>query len=194
MLLLDENILKREDINSNDLIYLYKKVNKESILDAKPNLSKLIEKGFISSNNGSIYLKQKALDLINILDIEISLSSDNKKKIKKSDRLIKEQVDSFIDDYRNLWKGLRVGSMGSKKACYDKMYRWIKENPEYTTNEIMEAAHTYLTSVKDLRFLQRADYFIFKQNNKKEESSRLSAFIDDITTDSGEEDWITTLN
>ena len=67
------------------------------------------------------------------------------------------------------------------------------ENPEYTFEEILKAAQLYLdTDGRDTRFLQRADYFIFKQDVHKGESSRLSAFIDEIGEDPTL-DWTSTI-
>jgi len=83
--------------------------------------------------------------------------------------------------------------MGSQKSCEMKLTRWMKENSEYSFDDILKAVDIYLESLNgDYRFLQRADYFVFKQENNREESSRLSAYIDEIgITQSG--DWTTTL-
>jgi len=71
--------------------------------------------------------------------------------------------------------------MGSLSTCKEKMKRWMRENPTYSPKQILNAADIYINSLNDNTYLQQADYFIYKKDGK-EESSRLSAFIDEIDT------------
>ena len=58
------------------------------------------------------------------------------------------------------------------------------ENPEYNFDEILKAAQLYIdTEGRNITYLQRADYFIYKQDVHKGEASRLSAFIDELEED-----------
>lgn len=105
------------------------------------------------------------------------------KDLKWVDTLVKEckeEVDfeEFVKQYRNLWKGLKVGSQGNPKSVEDKLKRWMKENPDYTQDDILRAARTYINSLEDFKYLQKADYFIYKKD-KFGEQSRLSDFIDE---------------
>lgn len=86
--------------------------------------------------------------------------------------------------------------MGGKQACIQKLSRWMKENPEVTPEQILEAADLYLsTEGRNPQYLQRADYFIYKQDSSKEEGSRLSAYVDDLLIGPTEdEDWTSKLN
>lgn len=68
----------------------------------------------------------------------------------------------------------------------------MKENPQYSKEDIMKAAKIYLDSLENYRFLQRADFFIFKKEDNKEELSRLSAFIEEID-ERPVTDWTTKL-
>lgn len=95
----------------------------------------------------------------------------------------------FVEQFRNLWKGLKPGAMGSLNSCKEKLQRWMQENPEYSEQDILNAAKAYLDSLDSYTYLQRADYFIFKRDAKGE-SSRLSAFIDEPRID---ENWTTNL-
>ena len=79
--------------------------------------------------------------------------------------------------------------MGSEASCKMKMYRWMKENPSYTPEQILKAADIYIKSLNNYQYLQRADYFIYKKDGK-EESSGLAAYIDEIEVD---DDWTTNL-
>ena len=99
--------------------------------------------------------------------------------------------DEFIEEYRNLWKGLKVGSMGSPMACKEKMLRWMGENPNYTKEDILKAAKIYINSLNNYQYLQAAHYFIYKKDGK-EEDSRLSAFIEEKEVDNT--DWTTKLS
>ena len=70
----------------------------------------------------------------------------------------------------------------------------MKENPKYTFEDILKAVDIYIDQHGfNATYLQNAEYFIFKQNSNKEESSRLSAYIDEIN-DIEEKDWTSKLN
>ena len=70
----------------------------------------------------------------------------------------------------------------------------MSENQEYSFEQILKAADLYLsTEGRDTRFLQRADYFIYKNDIQRNEMSRLSAYIDDVTL-GVTEDWTSNLN
>lgn len=138
--------------------------------------------------------KSKVLIENSFTDKKVSVKKDSIKK-KLSQRFINDAVEEGIEEYRNSWKGLKPGSMGSPKNCKDKLKRWMLENPEYTFDDILKAVSIYINQFNgDYRFLQQADYFIFKKDGK-EESSRLSAFIDEIDlVGNNSNDWTNTLN
>ena len=100
-------------------------------------------------------------------------------------------INNQIEEFRNKWKGLKPGSMGSLSACKDKMKRWMFENPNYSKDQILKAAEIYIHSLNNYNYLQQADYFIYKKDAHGE-SSRLSAFIDEIDN-VHTEDWTSTL-
>lgn len=155
----------------------------------------LEDKKYIKLNdNLEAELRQSGIDLIDFLSIDSFKDFNSTKIIKKSKRTISAEVVGRINEYRDKWKGLKPGSMGSKQSCIDKLSRWMENNPEYSFEDILFAANLYLnTEGTNLRFLQKADFFIYKQENNKEESSRLSAFIDEIDIEV-ESDWTSNLN
>lgn len=174
---------KKIDIPFNDI-----DINKLQ----KENYIKLIQE----KDEEIIILRHKSVELIENLFVEAEISFDNdKKKVLKSNRTINNELESRTEEYRNKWKGLKPGSMGSLKACKQKLNRWMKENPDYSFDDILKAVDIYLNSgvLKDLRFLKQADNFIFKQNANKEEESFLSAFIEEIHSYT-EDGWTTNLN
>lgn len=199
-LIINYNLLNEANISINDLIWLHSLYNNNY---DKTYRSKLLEEGrFIKvseqkDGNCKIAIRQLGITLVELclIDSDVSLK-DNKVTVSKlkSSRIIKSEVKERVSEFRELWRGLKPGAMGGKQACIDKLNKWMLINPEYIFDDIIKAAQLYLsTEGQNLRFLQRADYFIYKQDSHRNEMSRLSAFIDEI----GDEkvgDWTTKLS
>lgn len=187
--IIDFNLLAEQNLSVEEflvLIHLDDELYNNSMSVLKP----LEEKQFIKIiNDDKIILREKGKLFIELISIEKLSSTKNNKKTVKSDRLINVELDSFINDFRNKFKGLKPGSMGSEASCKMKMYRWMKENPSYTPEQILKAAEIYIKSLNNYQYLQRADYFIYKKDGK-DESSGLAAYIDEIEVD---DDWTTNL-
>lgn len=192
--ILDYSILAEYDISINEFIFILSEYRQEKIEYSEELLNSLQNKQFIKINKeeNTIILREKSKLLIEFLQIENIESAKNKKVVKKSSRFINNELDGFVDEYRKLWKGLKVGSMGSESSCKEKLYKWMTEHPKYSKEDILKASKIYLKSVDNYQFLQQADYFIYKKDAFGE-SSRLSAFIDEIENDV-HEDWTTNLN
>ena len=188
--ILDFNLLAEQNLSIEEflvLIHLDDELYNNSMRVLKP----LEEKQFIKIiNDEKIILREKGKLFIELISIEKLSSTKNNKQTVKSDRLINVELDSFINDFRNKFKGLKPGSMGSEASCKMKMYRWMKENPSYTPEQILKAADIYIKSLNNYQYLQRADYFIYKKDGK-EESSGLAAYIDEIEVD---DDWTVKLS
>ena len=197
--ILDLNFLKEQNISVIEFVTLLK-LNGSNIdlvlIEFESEiyiLEKLQEKQFIKIITYSeVILREKSKLLLDFLSIESSYSDyKSKKVVKKSTRTISEGFDEFIEEYRNLWKGLKSGAMGSPNACKEKMLRWMKENPNYSKEDILKAAKIYINSLNNYQYLQAAHYFIYKKDGK-EEDSRLSAFIEEKEVDNT--DWTTKLS
>ena len=188
--IIDFNLLAEQNLSIEEflvLIHLDDELYNNSMRVLKP----LEEKQFIKIiNDEKIILREKGKLFIELISIEKLSSTKNNKQTVKSDRLINVELDSFINDFRNKFKGLKPGSMGSEASCKMKMYRWMKENPSYTPEQILKAADIYIKSLNNYQYLQRADYFIYKKDGK-EESSGLAAYIDEIEVD---DDWTVKLS
>jgi hypothetical protein len=195
--ILDLNFLKEQNLSVIEFMTLLKLDEVDIELDLDDSVLKdLQEKQFvklIKDDFGFLpFLREKSKLLLDFLSIESSYSDYKEKKIvKKSNRVINEGFDEFIEDYRNLWKGLKVGSMGSPMACKEKMLRWMGENPNYSKEDILKAAKIYINSLNNYQYLQAAHYFIYKKDGK-EEDSRLSAFIEEKEVDNT--DWTSRLS
>lgn len=136
-------------------------------------------------------IKKKGKLLIDSLKTVNLDSVTTTKAIRKIAKQIDPEINQFVTEFRHLWKGLKPGSMGSQNGCKEKLIRWMKDNPTQTKEGILKAAKTYLKSLNDYRYLQAADYFVYKRDIHGE-SSRLSAFIDEAELPSDE--WSSNLN
>ena len=195
--ILDLNFLKEQNLSVIEFITLLQLNEIDTGLQLDLGvLHDLQEKQFvkliIDKFGTTQILREKSKLLLDFLSIESNYSNYKEKKVvKKSNRVINEGFDEFIEEYRNLWKGLKVGSMGSPMACKEKMLRWMGENPNYTKEDILKAAKIYINSLNNYQYLQAAHYFIYKKDGK-EEDSRLSAFIEEKEVDNT--DWTTKLS
>lgn len=197
-LLINTYVLEELNISCLEFLYLYFLYSEKNLgipfndIDEK----KLQEKKLIKLiTNEKTILRQKSIDLIEFSLVEANVSFNEKKKeVKKPSRAKLKELDEFVDVFRNKWQGLKPGAMGGKNACKVKLRKWMLENPEYSFEEILAAADLYLTTEgRDTKFLQRADYFIYKNDINRNEASRLSAYIDDVVI--GETgDWTSKLN
>lgn len=195
-IIIDFNILKEQELSIEEFLFLYSlhKKYEISIVNDVINKKKLERNLFIKQINEEIFLRQKTIDLIEFLSVTTEGSFNIKKSKNKSKKKVLSVIDERVDEFRNKWKGLKPGSMGSKKSCKDKLNRWMRENPDYNFDEILKAADLYLsTEGMNLKFLQRADYFIYKQDANREENSRLSGYIDDIGSNTTQ-NWTSNLN
>lgn len=200
-LMMNRKILDEMDVTVIEFLYLYYLYSSESFglnfdeIDVDELENKKLVKRI---TNTKTILRQQSIELIEFSLIEADISfKKREKKIIKSARSVGKVVEEFVDEYRDRWKGLKPGAMGGRNSCVQKLIRWMKENPQIQKEQILKAADLYLsTEGRNSQFLQRADYFIYKQEgNSKIENSRLSAYIDDILT--GEvtnDDWTSQLN
>lgn len=195
--ILDLNFLKEQNLSVIEFITLLQlneiDTSLQLDLDILHNLQeKQFVKLIIDKFGTKTIIREKSKLLLDFLSIESSYSDyKSKKVVKKSTRTISEGFDEFIEEYRKLWKGLKLGSMGSPGACKEKMLRWMGENPNYTKEDILKAAKIYINSLNNYQYLQAAHYFIYKKDGK-EEDSRLSAFIEEKEVDNT--DWTVKLS
>ena len=191
--ILDLNFLKEQNLSVIEFVVLLQLNGIETNMTFDNIvLNELQDKQFIKLINKEVIVREKTKLLIDFLSIESSYSDYKEKKIiKKSNRIINEGFNEFIEEYRKLWKGLKPGSMGSENACKEKMLRWMGENPNYSKEDILKAAKIYINSLNNYQYLQAAHYFIYKKDGK-EEDSRLSAFVEEKEVDNT--DWTVKLS
>lgn len=188
-LVINDKIAKDYNISKQSLLCLDMIESGEITSPGIVHIASLQSSGLIKLDGSNIIIREKGKELLDLCRMDIDVYSPVK-SVKKSSRAINSEVASRINEYRHLWKGLKPGSMGSKKGCSQKLSRWMRENPEYSFDDILKAASLYIATVNNVRYLQQADYFIFKQDTNKEESSRLSAFIEEELSDN---DWTSSI-
>lgn len=190
--IIDFNLLAEQNLSIDEYIVLLYLSDNILYNNSKIILESLQEKQFIKIiTNEKILIREKGKIFLELITIDCINSTNNKKITKKSSRVLNQDLDTFVKEFRNLWKGLKPGSMGSESACRDKLFRWMQNNPSYTKEDILKAAKIYINSLDNYNYLQQADYFIYKKDLNGE-SSRLSAFIDEIDNKI-EDNWVNKL-
>jgi len=144
-----------------------------------------------------LFLEKKATykGLEQVLEDKGYITNDPIKLTEKGYAIFTDKDPSllkFVDKYRLLFKKLsnKVGIMGDRGGCYDKFVRFFRKYPEYADRDlILKAAATYIKSEAKSQYyyLQKADYFIFKQDNSKIETSRCASYCEEIILNGNEE-------
>jgi hypothetical protein len=133
-------------------------------------------------------LRQKGIDFIKQVEKEfknqeINIEIKTKPEVlEKIDKKTVTNIHEWIEEYRDLFKGLKPGSKGDKGACLNRMTRFFVQYPEFASKHIiLKATEKYINEEarQNYKYLQRADYFIFKLAGK-EEISRLASFCDEV--------------
>ena len=190
--IIDFNLIYEQNLSIDEYLVLIHLSDDIVYNNSNLVLTSLQDKGFIKIvTNEKIILREKGTLFLDLISIDSINSAKDKKITKKSSRSINSDLDVLAKEYRMLWKGLKPGSMGSEQGCKEKLFRWMKNNPDYSKEDIIKAAKIYINSLDNYTFLQQADYFIYKKDAYGE-SSRLSAFIDDISKPT--DDWTSQIN
>jgi len=176
-------ILKEKGLDYNSFFFLYRIVNNipiyNEILEEDPD--RLLALGYIyyEEEADTIMLQQQGIDFIKETVKELKKAIN--KEVRQGDLELRNTISSWMDEYRALFKGTKVGAMGDPKACLDKMIRFFTEYPDYANKDIIfNATKKYIQTEanQNYKYLQRADYFIYKVTGK-EETSRLASFCSD---------------
>lgn len=103
--------------------------------------------------------------------------------------LVEDDWEWVDNEFRKMFKQLSPTHAGDKQSCLTKMKKFMKINKGVTKEEILEATRMYLNGftngTQDIRYLQRANYFIFKSvPNSKDYQSRLSQYLEIVRDNS----------
>lgn len=93
----------------------------------------------------------------------------------------------WIDEYRKLFSGLKLGSMGDRKSCINKMQEFLTDNPQYNQEIVMLATKLYISGVTNYTYLMKADNFISvsKDNTKVGRRSELAVYCEEVVNNGG---------
>lgn len=108
-----------------------------------------------------------------------TLSGKGAEQVVKA--FVTEELD-WVEEYRKLFSKNSTGKSGlmsDKISVSNKLKRFILQFG-YSKEKILLATKNYITEMKGTpEFIQEADYFIFKRDNKKnEERSKLAAWCE----------------
>lgn len=85
-------------------------------------------------------------------------------------QLLNEETDmdiaSWVDEYRNLFKGKKPGALGDKELCIKYLIQLLTERPDVSKEDIMKATAYYVsTCAKDgYKYLMQSNYFLSKMD------------------------------
>lgn len=123
-------------------------------------------------------LTKKQVNVLNIVDKNLET-----KDIIWEVPLFTDQETKWewVEEYRQLFRNVRLDAGGSLKDCIFKMQRYFAENPEVRKEDVMEAAklylHPFIHGMENSKYVQRADYFIYKGKGL-ERTSRLEQYVE----------------
>lgn len=101
-------------------------------------------------------------------------------KLKELEKITQNYIELWINEFRFIWKHTLPGKMGDKQACLSKMVDFcINTKFIYTHTDILKAANAYVYDTKDYKYLQQADYFIYKTISGNT-SSRLLSYLESL--------------
>jgi hypothetical protein len=167
--------LKEKNLSNDEFFLLYRKISNEYLNLIDIPLESLI---MLQDN--------KWIKITNEDKCEYELRVNSKKLFTELDEYMNketiEQSKDWVQEYRELFKGKKVGAMGDPNECKKKLVDFLAQNPAYDKEIIIKATQKYINieAQSNYKYLQQADYFILK-NNK----SRLLAFCEEV--EDGEE-------
>ena len=91
---------------------------------------------------------------------------------------ISEEIEHRVDEYRMLFKGIRAGSIGTKKDIKQLLQSWFSSNLNYTFDDVLTATRHYIET-EDQKYISNADNFITTIKNGKT-VSKLSIVLEDL--------------
>ena len=165
------------DLSAVELIMMYQyQQDKKYISGSTQIFNELEEKKYVKWTDEGIALRQKALDVIS--NVRLKENNPVKELIES-----KDDIENWIEEYRDLFKNTGPGKTADVKTLIKKMKWFYKEYPELANKSlILNATERYISaeSLSSYRYLQRADYFISKEDSSKIKVSRLASYCQDI--------------
>lgn len=191
--LINKEILEVNKITYEEFVMLLSVVEGFKYFDDTKILKSLEEKNFLKVRTNTVIIRDKTKKFLNSISKDVDIVGTKVEIItKRTQREVNDEVNERVQEYRNVFKGHKAGSMGSGTACKNNLSEFLKRNTQYNLDDVIKAAKLYINTVNDFTYLQRADYFIYKQDKNKNVTSTLEAFIDEEADETNKE-WTTNL-
>ena len=191
--LINKEILEVNKITYEEFVMLLSVVEGFEYFDDTKILKSLEEKNFLKVRTNTVIIRDKTKKFLNSISKDVDIVGTKVEIItKRTQREVNDEVNERVQEYRNVFKGHKAGSMGSVTACKNNLSEFLKRNTQYNLDDVIKAAKLYINTVNDFTYLQRADYFIYKQDKNKNVTSTLEAFIDEEADETNKE-WTTNL-
>lgn len=129
----------------------------------------------------AIESKPEEIEIIKNVNIKENTNIDEPVALKK----FKEAGLEWMYYWRENYMQHREGVGGSITDCIVKMKKFLKNNPDVTPEIINKATQAYINSLDNLKYMRRANYFIYKQYD----GSLLEEWVEIVTNASAPTDW-----
>lgn len=110
----------------------------------------------------------KALNMLQELNFIKILNSQGEVLLRpKMKNTTTDNVELWIDEYRQLFKGKKSGAMGDRNTCIKNMRKFMSEH-NYTKDFILKVTLKYINDQmrdNNCKYLMQADYFIYKNQD-----------------------------
>lgn len=90
---------------------------------------------------------------------------DNEEVIESTEQPISIELHQRINEYRNLFKGIRPTSKGNKQSVIRNMEDWMCEHPDISFDTIIVATKLFIETSPDKQYIPNADNFILTIKN-----------------------------
>ena len=98
-----------------------------------------------------------------------------------SDEEVIDIFSGWVEEYRAMFRDIRVSAMGSKRGVYSKMEKFLRKDPKTTAEEVLKATTLYIDDLKrrgQTSYIMNADNFISKQDADRSVKSGLEIWIE----------------
>lgn len=103
-------------------------------------------------------------------------------RLPEIDLSIEQEIRDRVDEYRQLFKGVRTGSIGIKQKVIDLLIQFCRANA-VSFDDVLLATRSYM-SYTDFAVISNADNFISKLDKSGQEISLLKMAIEEQSMDS----------
>ena len=90
---------------------------------------------------------------------------ENEEVAESTEQPIKIEITQRINEYRNLFKGIRQTSKGNKQTVIRNMEDWMCEHPDVSFDTIVEATKLFIDTSPEKQYIPNADNFIITIRN-----------------------------